>query len=321
LTVIALGLRQILYVDENGMAFLMTQFSFWRATILLNAVIIAPAISAATLQPAALKEWGLYIDSANAQIADRASGKTFLWVDENAQRLAKVRAGGIALSEVRPKTSTRLPSALINDWVAAVFIQDAKIRDVLSIVRTYARYEDIYRPNVADSKATVTGDPKDSFPTNSAAPKDRFSMVLLNKKYLVDTAFATAYEVSYVRVTNLSGYSISQSTLVQQIDRFGATNQRLWSVGEGSGIIWRLFSVMRFVERDGGVYVELEAMGLSRSIPGSIRWMIQPIVRRALRASLSTSLRQTEAAVRSRTGRNTSGNADKRTGEIENAAP
>ena len=126
-------------------------------------------------------------------------------------------------------------------------------------------------------------------------------MVLLNNSYLLNTAFETAYEVSFVGVTNLIGYSVSQSTRVQQIDGYGGANQHLLSEGEGSGVIWRLFSVTRYVERDGGVYLELEAIGLSRNIPGSVKWIIQPAVKRALRASLSTSLRQTKAAVRSRT--------------------
>ena len=49
------------------------------------------------------------------------------------------------------------------------------------------------------------------------------------------------------------------------------------------------------------VYVELEAIGLSRDIPGSLRWLVEPIVRRVSQASLSTSLRQTEKAVLLRT--------------------
>jgi hypothetical protein len=145
-------------------------------------------------------------------------------------------------------------------------------------------------------------------------------MILVNKSYLLNTAFETAYQVSYIGVTNVIGYSVSQSTRVQQIDRFGAASQHMLSVGEGSGIIWRLFSVTRYVERDGGVYVELEAIGLSRNIPVSIRWIIQPMVRRALRESLTTSLRQTEAAVQSRMeliGRR----ADKRTVKIETTTP
>ena len=47
--------------------------------------------------------------------------------------------------------------------------------------------------------------------------------------------------------------------------------------------------------------LELEAIGLSRDIPGSFRWLIEPIVRRVSQASLSASLRQTEKAVRAHT--------------------
>ncbi len=303
------------------MDFLMTHISFCGVAMLLSALMIVPASNAARLQPTDLKVWKLYIESASKQIADRATpGKTFLWTDENAERLAKVRAGGIAISQITPKHARRMPAALISDWLGAVFIPNAKIADVLSIVRTYNRYEDIYRPNVANSRATVTGVPKDSFPTDSTKIKDRFSMVLLNNSYLLNTAFETAYEVSFVGVTNLIGYSVSQSTRVQQIDGYGGANQHLLSEGEGSGVIWRLFSVTRYVERDGGVYLELEAIGLSRNIPGSVKWIIQPAVKRALRASLSTSLRQTKAAVRSRTEL-ISRKADKGASEIETRTP
>jgi hypothetical protein len=70
--------------------------------------------------------------------------------------------------------------------------------------------------------------------------------------------------------------------------------------GEGNGIIWRLLAITRFLERDGGVYVELEAMGLTRCIPPSFRWFVEPIVRRVSRDSLLTSLEQTGKAVQHR---------------------
>lgn len=56
-------------------------------------------------------------------------------------------------------------------------------------------------------------------------------------------------------------------------------------------------SASRNFERDGGVYIELEAIGLSRDIPASLRWIVVPIVRRVSRGPLSTSLQQTENAV------------------------
>jgi hypothetical protein len=47
------------------------------------------------------------------------------------------------------------------------------------------------------------------------------------------------------------------------------------------------------------VYIELEAIALSRDIPAALRWAVEPIVRRVSRSSLDTSLQQTKDAVRS----------------------
>ena len=43
---------------------------------------------------------------------------------------------------------------------------------------------------------------------------------------------------------------------------------------------------------DGGVYVEMETMALSRDIPAALRWMVDPIVQRVAKSAMTTSLRQ-----------------------------
>jgi hypothetical protein len=83
------------------------------------------------------------------------------------------------------------------------------------------------------------------------------------------------------------------------VDNYGQPDQRKLSPDEGSGYIWRLYSLSRFEERDGGVYVELEAIALSRDIPGSLHWLVNPIVRRVSKGSLEVSLVKTQQAVRS----------------------
>jgi len=62
-------------------------------------------------------------------------------------------------------------------------------------------------------------------------------------------------------------------------------------------LIWRLSSITRLEERDGGVYAELEAIALSRDIPAAFRVFLPPIVRRVSRDSLATSLHQTKVAI------------------------
>jgi len=66
--------------------------------------------------------------------------------------------------------------------------------------------------------------------------------------------------------------------------------------GEGTGLVWRLYSVSRFEERQDGLYIETEAMALSRDIPSAVRLVVDPVVRRVSREALETALRQTANA-------------------------
>ena len=122
-------------------------------------------------------------------------------------------------------------------------------------------------------------------------------MVLMNKSLFLKTTLDSDYESSSVRSGDRRAYTVCQSTRIQEIRDYETPGQRALPEDEGSGLIWRLLSITRFEERDGGVYVELEAFALSRDIPISLRWIVEPIVRRVSRSSLEISLRQTETAV------------------------
>jgi hypothetical protein len=213
--------------------------------------------------------------------------KPFLWVDEVPDRLARVRTGEIVVTPIGPHNPKKVPSGLIHDWVGAAFIANVTLKDVVQVVRDYTRYKDVYQPTVLDSKVIDTSE-----------TKDRFSMLIMNRSVVLKTALDADYESRYVHVDDQRIYSVSRATRIQEIEQYGAPTQRMLHEDEGKGIIWRLFSITRYVERDGGVYVELEVIGLSRDIPASLRWLVEPIVRRVSRSSLSTSLRQTENAVR-----------------------
>jgi len=254
--------------------------------------ILLPALaSAASLEPATLRAWDEYVEAANARAEQRLRPeKSFLWVDETPDRLARVRAGEVIISPIGPEIPRKVPSGLIHDWVGAVFIPNVSLKDTLAVLSDYASYKEIFHPAVTHSKAISTSD-----------EEDRFSLVLTNTSSFLKTALDADYESHYVRVDDRRGYTVSRTTRIQEIDRVGTPGERLLQEGEGHGLVWRLFGITRYVERDGGVYVELEAIGLSRDIPGSLRWLVEPIVRRVSQASLSTSLRQTEKAVLLRT--------------------
>jgi hypothetical protein len=248
----------------------------------------APA-RAANLKPETLQTWEEYIQGATARTRQHfVPGGKFLSVDEMPGESEKLRAGQIWVSPAGPQTPAKVPSGLIHDWLGAAFIPGVRIPDVLRVVRDYACYKDVYRPNVAGSRPIVTGE-----------EEDRFSLLIRNKSAFAGGALESDYRTTYTRLDDGHWYSITEATRVREVADYGSPAQHTLPENQGSGMIWRLFSITRFEERDGGVYVEVEAMALSRDIPASLRWLVEPLVRRISRSALATSLQQTGDAVRS----------------------
>lgn len=106
------------------------------------------------------------------------------------------------------------------------------------------------------------------------------------------------YQANYTRLSERRVYSVSRTTRLQEIEDYGEAGERKIPEGRGDGYIWRLCSIARLEQRDGGVYIELEAIALSREILLAARFFVDPIVRRVSRNSMLISLRQTREALR-----------------------
>src|SRR5882757_8024884 len=256
------------------------------ATVLLL-LRFHPSIGAASLKPETKEAWVAYLQAANAVMQARLQpGAHFLWLDDEPGRAEFIRTKGPYIAPVGPHIPKKVPSGLIHDWLGVGFVPNVKIEDILRIVRDYGRYKEIYKPGVIDSISNGTD-----------GVSDRFSMRLINKSVVANTALDTDCEASYFRVDDRHWYGISNTTHIQEVDKFGTPGQRTLPEDHGTGLIWRLSSITRLEERDGGVYAELEAIALSRDIPAAFRLFVTPIVRRVSRDSLATSLHQTKIAI------------------------
>jgi hypothetical protein len=265
----------------------------WRRSRLLFLILILPGIQAANLKPETTRAWEEYLQETNIHVQQRLSpGKTFLWMDEVQDRVVKVKANRIVVAPAGPHIPKKVPSGLIHHWIGVGFMPKLTIRDVLAVLRDYGRYKEFYRPNVIDSKVIDLAPDGSDF-------KDRFETILINKAFFKKTALDSDYEASYFRLDDHRLYTVSRSTHIREIAEFGAPGQHTLPEDEGTGLIWRLFTVIRFEEREGGLFIEVEAVALSRDIPAAVRVMADPIVRRVSRDALITALKQTEAAVRS----------------------
>jgi hypothetical protein len=268
----------------------------WRPFHGLVAILLAALFSpvqtiAADLKPETIQAWNGYVRAADERNLKHVSqGAPFLAIDALPSEAAKLRQGDILASPTASNVPIKVPAGLIHDWTGAIFIPNTTLRDVFQVVRDYGQYKTVYHPSVVSAKPLETGE-----------WEDRFSLVLMNKSFFAKSALDSDYHSTFIRLDDQRWYSISETTRIQEIAEYGGPSQYLIPEDHGTGIIWRLHSIARYQERDGGVYVELEAIALSRDIPGGLRWMVEPIVRRVSRSSLVVSLQETADAVRSST--------------------
>jgi hypothetical protein len=84
---------------------------------------------------------------------------------------------------------------------------------------------------------------------------------------------------------------------VAEVDGAGQLGELEKPIGDDSGFLWRLNSYWRFWERDGGAYVQLEAISLTRDIPDGLGWLIRPFVTSLPSESLVFTLNRTREAL------------------------
>lgn len=246
------------------------------------------AARAAELSQPTITAWEEYVRSAAARMQQRfRPGNSFLKVDEKPDWELQVRGGGILVLPGYLQGLTSVRDGLIHDWLGAAFVPHTTLDRVLAVVTDYDSYKKFYRPVVLDSETL-----------SRRGSEYRFSMILSNKSGPIAITFYTESQCSFFEVSQRRWYSVCNSTRIREIENYGSANQRILNEGQGKGLLWRLSSISRFEERNGGVYIELEAIALSRNIPASLRWLVEPMVRKVSRKSLISSLSQTEAAVR-----------------------
>jgi hypothetical protein len=246
-------------------------------------------LRAIELQPSTVNAWDDYIRATALHMQARLDGRQpFLWIDDAPGQRARLRRGEVLVAPAAGSGTVTVPGGLIHHWVGAVFIPHATLDDLFAVVHDYDRFRQFYQPVVADSKVLAC-----------TGTQQRFSMVWQHRILFVNAAVQGQYEARDTLLDAQRGYNIANTTQVREFEDYGQAGEHLLPPGVGNGFIWKLHSIARYEERDGGVYLELEAIALTRDIPSSLRWMVGPVVRRLSMNSLATTLRQTRDAVKS----------------------
>jgi hypothetical protein len=250
----------------------------WHALALLA---ITP-LAGADLKPPTVEAFDRFIRQAEQRLDSRAQ---FLWADESPDRAQKLRQGGPVVQPFGANPVTKVQGGLVHDWVGSAFLPGVTLAQTLALVQDYNRHKEYYKPEVADSRIL-------------SRDNNHYKIFLrLVKKQVITVTLATEHDVQYTQVTPKQSHSVSRTTKIAEVDDAGKPSEREQPPGKGQGFLWKLNSYWRFEERDGGTWIECEAISLTRDIPTGLGWIVEPIIRNLPKDSLVNTLNATRAAL------------------------
>jgi hypothetical protein len=267
------------------------------AIILLCTAAWCHPARAAELKQKTTTAFDRYVAATEARFANelRPDGP-FLYIDyidamnPDAKRQAydQLKNGEILVQKLEtkaPGVSSDVPDGMVHHWVGLIFIPGATLAKTLPIVQDYDRRAELYKPDVSASRTL-------------AHNGDDFKMFLrLHQKRFTTVDFNTTYDVHWGSVDSTKVYSNSISTRIAEVKDPDKPDGDELPVGTGHGYLWRLNTYWRFEEKDGGVYLQCEAISLTRDMPTGLGWLLKPLVTSIPKASLNRALGQTRNVV------------------------
>lgn len=241
--------------------------------------------AAAELQAKTIAAFDRYVRVTEAQMVP----EPFLRIDGLAANERQAAYAALGRGELYvERLSTReagksidVPSGLIHHWLGAAFVPGASLEQALALLQDYDHHAEIYRPAIAGSR--LLSRDGDVFRVHL-----RFYM-----KKVITVVVNTENEARFTRLGPDRAQSRIYSLRVAEVADPGTPQERERPVGNDGGYLWRLYTYWRFLERDGGTYVQCEAISLTRGIPAMLGWLIGPFVTGIPRESLTFTLETT----------------------------
>ena len=255
---------------------------------LLCGLAAIQSAAGAELQPHTLAAWETYIRLTEQRIAaEPDDGSRFLVMDfakpsEAQSERDLLRDGEILIQklETRAEGGRRIEveDGMIHHWIGAIFLPGAHLDPLLEWLQDYDHHAGRFLE--AEQSRLLSRD------------GSTFHIFLrLRRKKIITVYYNTEHTAEY-RVYDDPRRASSHgfATRIAELDHPGTPQEREQPVGNDHGFLWRLNSYWRYLEADGGVYLECESVSLSRGIPFGLGWLIRGYVESVPRESLENTL-------------------------------
>ena len=248
-------------------------------TSVLLPFLAVGALTAAELKPQTSAAFDRYIRQTEQRLDAR---RIFLWADESADRARRARQSEVVVEPAGDKPLIPVPDGLIHDWVGTVFLPGSTLSQTIAHLQDYNRSPSLHREVLASRILARDGN------------NFRVFMRLLKKK-IITVVLDTEHDIRYTPIDQTHWKSQSHTTKIAEVQNPGKPDEKELPPGTGEGFLWKLQTYWRFEQRDGGTWIECEAISLTRDIPTGLGWLIEPIIRSLPKDSLENTLRETAA--------------------------
>jgi hypothetical protein len=249
----------------------------------------APRLLMGELTPVAVSAFNSYSKAVESRLAQQhRSPNVFLVLVASDPKSAetRLRQGQLIIEQLTPSTGTDFSGAMLHHWRGTAFAPGAKAADFERLMRDFNSYPQHFSPQVIQAKVFTQGG-------------DRMqAWMRVRQRHVITVVMDTTYDITFGQLDVQHGYSISQSTRIAEINSPGTSAECTLNANEEHGFLWRLNTYWSYEERDGGLYLQIEAVSLTRSIPSGLGWAIRPYVESIPRESLEFTLRSACNALR-----------------------
>lgn len=249
---------------------------------------------AATLAPETAAAFQRYVTLTEQRIIGEVESRDrFLWIDtlpqdRRAELQRGLQQGGVVIERQQTRdgsASIDVPDGLIHHWVSVVFVPKANAAQAVALMQDYDRHPRYFAPAVVATKIL-------------AHEGSRFKVAIrFQVKKVITVTVDTENDAEFFQLAPDRAHSRLRSTRVTEISDAGTPKERAKPAGEENGFMWNLNTYWRFLERDGGTYIQCESVSLSRDVPFALGWIIRPIITQMPRESLMFTMGQARKAL------------------------
>ena len=211
----------------------------------------------------------------------------YLPPEEKQSTLDRLHEGQVVIQQMHTQDGKEIevPDGLVHHWRAIGFLPGVTREQALELAHDYARQAKVYVPDIQREELLSHQDGHD-------VVAYRFY-----RQAIVTVVYNVNLEIDYFVPNSSRAYLWSHAVRIAEVQNPGKPDEKEMPVGKDHGYMWRLNLYTNYLEKDGGVYVQIEFLALSRTVPLIFAWLVNPYIRAVPRDYLTHYIADTRKAL------------------------